>query len=156
MVRQLCDDVALAKLSNESGMKTFDHWVPASRAAELIGRGYDTGNPDTLSKLLHKGRQLRVSERSNAEAVLKEYVRVEAPDGWMEDQVSAKCMLLFTAAHRAGTDTVTSQWHARSTHVSCFLTVQSPTRGNGQPVKRLAEVLYLLLPRCQLSVLLMN
>ena len=143
----LLDSAMAALWQDQHGqLLTFDDLCPDYRARPLTGTAYDSGDPDTGTQMLHKGRAPRQAEQADFGRQLAAYGRTMQHAGLykMQSAIREARVYMHTQLHRGGEELITSRKHARSRSRISYYTLLDITGPRGGSHLRVARVEYYL------------
>ena len=126
------------RVAAEPGLavKTFDELVPKYRHNMRSGPMYDTGDAETATQLLGKGKRMAGEIRNTAVQQLVRFLASMPQNGWVAGDIadaSADISLdVFTQAHKAGQEILWAKNNARS-RTRCAQFMRSLCPYNGKP-----------------------
>ena len=102
----------------QKAVKSFDELIPKYRADIRSGPLYDTGEAETGTQLIGKGKRLKTDAYDSALQHVSQYLRRNGHSGWLDPSpgVDSQPVSLcsYTMAHKRGDELLWSAAHKRT------------------------------------------
>ena len=102
--------------SVRTAVRSFDELVPQYRANIRAGPLYDTGDDQTGTQLIGKGKKLKGADKSTCMLQVSRFLQVSRDSQWTDHPLGTDAAELcaFTLAHKRGDELLWSRAHRRS------------------------------------------